>query len=132
MQAGLTYRVITSNPPRIVWQDSSIALSSTITLKRLGIASLVTLPYSIRTYTTLLVPVVLSPWTADNPGGSSTAPRQCAHSCSPPLPLSGFCHGARPVVESTGCVGPFYAPPSGSWSAPHARGVCAESYPRVC
>ena len=48
---------------------------------------------------------------------------------SPPLPLSGFCHGARPGAESTDFVGPFYAPPSESLSAPHARGACADSSP---
>src|SRR6266446_1451594 len=48
-----------------------------------------------------LVYIFLSPWRADSPGGSSTVPRQSAHSCSPPPPRSGFCHGARPVAEST-------------------------------
>jgi hypothetical protein len=87
-------------------------------------------PYGLMPLT--LVSVVLRPWRAESPGGSSTAPRPSAHACSPPLPLSGFCHGARLVAESPGFVGPFYAPPSGSWSAPHAPGAGAESCHRVC
>jgi len=79
-----------------------------------------------------LVLVLLHPWQADSPGGSSTAPRQSEHACSPPPLLSGLCHGARPGAASTGFVGLFYAPPSGSWSAPHAPGACAERCRRVC
>src|SRR5882672_11241516 len=74
----------------------------------------------------LLVDIFLRPWRADSPGGSSTVPRPSAPACSPPPPRSGCCHGARPVAASTDFVGPFDAPPSGSWSAPQARGACAQ------